>query len=272
MEIKSAFKSSQSKKVIMQYYEAQLDKCPFSMEKILLSTRHGNTFALAYGDKDAPPLILLHGGGMNSLMWVPLMESFSRSYRIYAVDIPGEPGKSAENQLPLKGSYYSDWLYDVFEAAAIQRGSLLGISFGGWLAAKFAANHPEKINSLKLLSPLGIASQKSSFLLLALYYLLQGKRGKEKLFRRYYGKMHVSEESIKFHILVSKHYNTRYEMIPLLSDTEFDRLTMPVSLYLGEEDIIIHPTKTAQRLKKLVPQASITILNDAGHSIPLTSI
>ena len=41
-------------------------------------------------------------------MWLGDSREYSRNYRVYAVDIPGEPGKSDETQLPFSGPAFVD--------------------------------------------------------------------------------------------------------------------------------------------------------------------
>ncbi|WP_243145970.1 alpha/beta fold hydrolase [Clostridium chromiireducens] len=59
-------------------------------------------FIIASREKSNPPLILLHGSGMNSVMWLRDIKEYSRTYRVYAIDMLGEPGKSDENRPSLK--------------------------------------------------------------------------------------------------------------------------------------------------------------------------
>ncbi len=70
---------------------------------------------------------------MNSVMWSKDMQKYSYNYRVYAIDILGEPGKSDENRTSLSGSYYADWLKDVFNILSLEKVNIVGISLGVWL-------------------------------------------------------------------------------------------------------------------------------------------
>lgn len=94
MKTKVAFKSSEGKRAILKFYDSLAEQSHVDYEKILVSTRYGDTFIMASGAREAPPLILLHGSGINSVMWLGDLPTYARNYRVYAVDIPGEPGKS----------------------------------------------------------------------------------------------------------------------------------------------------------------------------------
>lgn len=54
----------------MALYDAVLAHWPVPYETCRVPTRHGDTFAIASGDKSAPALILLHGAASNAVSWV----------------------------------------------------------------------------------------------------------------------------------------------------------------------------------------------------------
>ena len=102
------FKSQEGKKQILEYYDFLLKKISNPYERLIVDTSYGKTFILAMGKKDLPALILLHGSGMNSSMWIKEMEEYSKCFRVYAIDTLGEPGRSDEVQLPFKTDDLAD--------------------------------------------------------------------------------------------------------------------------------------------------------------------
>lgn len=265
MNTKLAFKSQEGKKEILKIYDSLIERWHSPNEKFYVNTSFGSTFVIASGEKDAPPLILLHGSAMNSAMWANDVKQYSRNYRVYAVDMPGEPGRSDENQLPFNGSNFSDWLDDVFKALSLKSAVLIGISLGAWVAVKFSVNHPEKVDKLVLLCPAGIGPQKKSFLFKSLAHMLLGERGMKKLYNKVNGNQPIPEVILNYQMLIGKNFNYRREVIPLFRDSELKQLTMPTILFVGGKDIMIHSLKTAHRLKNLVPHAKINIIPDSGH-------
>lgn len=267
METKTAFKSQEGKEAVVKAYESILESWPAPSEKLYVNTRYGKTFMIASGDKEAPPLILLHGSAMNSIMWLGDAYQYSLKYRVYAVDLPGEPGKSDENQLPFEGDNFSEWLDDVYRALGLQIASLVGISLGAWLAVKYAVRYPKKVKKLVLLCPAGIGPQKKSFLLKAIVHMIQGEKGMDKLYKKVNGNQPVPEAMLNYQKLIGKNFNFRREIIPLFKDSELKRLTMQVILFVGEKDIMFHSDMTAKRLKDLVPQSNINIIPGASHAL-----
>jgi Predicted hydrolases or acyltransferases (alpha/beta hydrolase superfamily) len=268
MKYNMAFKTRQGKEEVLKYSDMLLEKLTIPYERLNLNTRHGSTFCIAAGDLALPPMILLHGSSMNSCMWISNILKYHQKYRVYAVDLPGEAGRSDERQLPFTNSDLDDWLYDVFQELSINQAVLIGASLGGWLAAKFATKYPDKIIQLVLMCPAGIGTQNKSFIFTALFYMMFGERGLRKLSKIINGNVDMPEIFFKFQILIGKHFNVRREAIPVFTDEELMRLTaMPVFLFVGGKDVLLISAETAERMKKLVPNADINILPDAGHSL-----
>ena len=267
MKSNKAFKSLQGRDEVFKYYDMLLESLTIPYERINIDTRHGNTFCIAAGDVSAPPMVLLHGSSMNSIMWVSYILKYYKKFRVYALDIPGEAGRSDERQLQFTSSDLDDWLYDVFNELSLIKAVVIGASLGAWLAAKFAIRYPEKIDKLVLLCPAGIGTQNKKIIFAVLFYMIFGEKGIRKLFKIINGNVDMPEVILKFQILIGKNFNNRREPIPIFSDEELRRLTMPVVLFVGAKDIMLHSIETADRLRKLVPEAKINILPEGGHSI-----
>lgn len=146
-----------------------------------MNTSYGKTFIIACGEEDLPPLIVLYGSGMNSVMMINDIEIYSQDYRVYVIDIPSEPRKSYENQISLKGDDFSNWLNEVFNNLLITKANIVGLYLAGWLGIKFSIKYYEKVEKLVLLCPAGVGPQKSSFIFKSLFYTLMGDKGLGKL-------------------------------------------------------------------------------------------
>ena len=262
-----AFKSEEGKKEVLKYYDMLLTKGSLPHEKLMVNTSYGETFIIGMGKKELPPLVLLHGSGMNSAMWIKEMDEYSQTHRVYAVDMPGEPGKSDERQLPFESDDFSNWLNEVFDALSIDRASIVGISLGAWLGTKFAIKYSDKVDKLVLLCPAGIGTQKKSFIFKFLFYSLLGEKGIDKLYYKINGDKPIPDIMLSYQKLIAKHFNFRRVTIPIFSDNELKKLTMPVALFVGGKDVMLHSEKTANRLGSLLNHAEINFIQEEGHSI-----
>lgn len=262
-----AFKSIDGKNEVIKYYETLVNNWSFPHEEFYIKTSYGETFIIACGKEDLPPLILLHGSGMNSVMWINEMVEYSKNFRVYAVDIPGEPGKSDENQIDFQGDHFSNWLNHVLDALLIEKASIVGISLGAWLGTKFSVKYPNRVNKLVLICPAGIGPQKKSFIFKFLFHMLFGEKGLDKIYYKINGNKPIPEVMFNYQKLIAKHFNFRRVVIPLFSDTELATLKMPVALFVGGKDIMLDSYKTAKRLSTLVKHADINIFPEEGHSL-----
>lgn len=262
-----AFKTTEGRNAVYKAYDAFLGNMKLPHEEVNIDTRFGKAFVIAAGKIDAPVLVLLHGSGINSVMWLEDMVKYSEHYRVYAVDLQGEPGKSDGKQLPFEGSDFDNWLHDVFVGLSIQKASIVGISLGAWLALKFAITNLQMVDKLVLLCPAGVGAQKTSFAYVSLFHMLLGEKGIERLYRKVNGGKPIPQEIMDYQKLLGKNFNFRREQIPLFSDHELAQLTMPSALFVGFKDVMFHSLKTAQRYRSLVPNAKVTVLQESGHTL-----
>jgi pimeloyl-ACP methyl ester carboxylesterase len=261
----SIYRSATGEQAIQTFYEGVLARWPVSHERLCLSTGLGETFALASGPASASPLMLLHGSSTNSAAWMGDVRAYSPHYRTYAVDIPGEPGKSAPTRPSLKGEGYVEWLDDLLAALGIDEAAFVGVSLGGWIALQYATARPEKVSKLALLCPGGVTAPRVSWMLRLIVLSLFGERGLAAIKRAMFRDVPISEEVEAFMALVQAHYYPRIEAPPVFSDLELAQVRMPTLLVAGKKDVAYNSVKTAARLGKLLPQFQVVLLPEAGH-------
>jgi pimeloyl-ACP methyl ester carboxylesterase len=261
------YKSPAGKNEIMALYDAVLARWPVVYETFDLPTRHGSTFVIASGKKSAPPLVLLHGAASNAVSWVGDMIEYSQHFRVYAVDLPGEPGKSAEIRPAWDGPDFAEWLEDVLNGLGIEKSALLGISQGGWTALRFATRHPERVTRLVLLAPGGIMPTRSSFIIKAVVLSLLGRWGAKRINRIVFGKQSIHPEAIKFMDAIMTNFNARMDHEYLFSDEELQRLNMPTLLIGGAKDALMPMESIALRMKRFVPRLESVLIPDMGHAL-----
>ncbi len=68
--------------------------------------------------------------------------------------------------------------------------------------------------------------------------------------------------------LLSQHYRYRREPVPVVDDAALQRATMPTLAVLGGRDTFIDTPRTAARLSRLVPSATVRVLPGVGHLLP----
>ncbi len=261
------FKSEQAKQRIMREYRRLLESWPVEKEELVIETSYGKTFVMVQGDRNNPPLILLHGSSMNSAMWLGDIEAYSRSHCVYTVDLPGEPGLSEAVRYSLTGPVTQEWLHELIQALGSKKVSLLGVSLGGWMALRYATIYPESVSKLSLICPSGIYPQKVSFILRVIPLMFMGDFGFRRINQLIYHKESINEQVLAYSRLISESFNPRMETIPVFTDEELQRLSMPVLYIGGDKDVMLHSSQSGARLRALLPHVKTIILKDTGHVI-----
>lgn len=271
MNTSTRYKTIEGEKAVMAIYDAALKNWPVAHETHMLTTRHGETFVIASGNALSPAMILLHGAGGNSSMWAGDVTDYSRHYRVYAVDLPGEAGKSATNRPAWDSPAFAEWLEDVFNGLKIEHATLVGISQGAWTALKFAVVMPNRVDKLVLIAPGGIVPDRPLFIVRAIGLTFMGNWGSRRLVHALFADQKVPDAVIDTVAQTSTQFKPRLGILPIFSDDELRRLTMPVLLLGGTKDIIRDLNKIEARLRGLIPHLKTVIIPGAGHALVNTS-
>jgi pimeloyl-ACP methyl ester carboxylesterase len=265
--VKSIYKSEDGKRAIVASYRAALRRWPVPNHCLTVPTRHGDTFVVVSGEDHAAPVVLFHGSGSNASMWMQDVAAWAREFRVYAVDMIGEPGLSAASRPPLRSEAYVEWLDDVWNALGLEAAAVVGVSLGGWLALEYAAKRPQRVASLSLLSPSGVGAQNRAFLLKAGVLLMFGEWGRRRALRLATGRATLPREVTEPLMLRFRYFRPRMEPLPIRSDADLSGLTMPVQLIVGGRDVMLRSEETRDRITRHVPNAQVSFLEGEGHIV-----
>jgi pimeloyl-ACP methyl ester carboxylesterase len=266
----AVFKSAAGEAAVKARYAEFLQHWPHPAEHFRLPTTHGETFAIAGGPKGAPAVILLHGSASNAASWIADARVLAEHFRVFAVDMIGEPGFSAPSRPALASGAYAGWLDEVRAGLGLERAALVGISLGGWLALEYAATHPQRVDGLVLLCPGGVGKHRN-VLAWMLPLLLLGPWGQRRIMARMGGgppprDMPPEAKAFgEFMQLIFSNFRPRTERLPEFGDAALRRLTMPLMAILGAKDPMIDSAGVRERLERNVPHARVRWLPDAGH-------
>jgi 3-oxoadipate enol-lactonase len=116
-------------------------------QEAFVQTSHGRIHHAVAGE--GPPVVLLHSNGCSLYEFQSVIEPLSRSYRVYAIDLPGQ-GDS--DPLVRHWSYdmYADAVAAWMDAVNLPRASIAGTSIGGVVCLAMGARHAKRVRSLVL--------------------------------------------------------------------------------------------------------------------------
>jgi pimeloyl-ACP methyl ester carboxylesterase len=105
---------------------------------------------------DGPPMVLLHGPGESALHWIRVIPSLVAQRRVIAPDLPGHG--ATEPIRPATAERTLEWLDDLIRLTCESPPALVGTTVGGAIAARFAAAHGDRLESLVLVDTLGLTA------------------------------------------------------------------------------------------------------------------
>ncbi len=94
-----------------------------------------------------PPLVFLHGWGMNSDIWEDIVPRLTQHHTVTLIDLPGH-GRSQLSQPDYGIEVLAEQLAEVIPEAAIW----VGWSLGGLIALQIAAQYPGKVKALLMVA------------------------------------------------------------------------------------------------------------------------
>jgi pimeloyl-ACP methyl ester carboxylesterase len=98
------------------------------------------------------PVILLHGWLGSWRYWIPAMQQLSAKYRTYALDLWGF-GDSGKDERHYDFAAQVMLLEQFMEKMGIAKAALVGHSLGAAISVRYAAQHPEQVPRLMVVSP-----------------------------------------------------------------------------------------------------------------------
>lgn len=263
------------------------DKSRVELENVYGSSKNSYLTALGvkiyYQDtgpaKNPIPILFLHGFGSSSHTWDVWAKDLSSEYRVISVDLPGF-GLTGEDP---SGIYTDQRSVEIIEAflkeLQIPKVVLVGNSMGGKFAWQFAAQYPDQVSKLVLISPDGYASLgieygkkteipaianlyryffSKSFLVMNLEPAYANPKSlNDDLVNRYHDLMLAP--GVRGAILARMQQTVLQDPVPFLS-----KIQTPTLLMWGEKDAFI-PVSNSEDYLKVMPNVTRVILPNIGH-------
>jgi pimeloyl-ACP methyl ester carboxylesterase len=211
------------------------------------------------------PLLLLHGWGTSLDTFTAMAGDLGRFFRVTSFDFPGHGG----SDMPPATWSVDDFVeltLAVMAELGVERPSILGHSFGGRVAIKLAAEHPDALDRLVLVDAAGVPPARTLRRVL--------KRGASRTGNaagRWLGR---PGRAIRRGI-VRRIASTDYLNAGPLRDTflaivredlrpSLPLIKAPTLLVWGESDEDT-PVSDARTMAKAIPGADLLVLKNAGH-------
>ncbi|HVX75474.1 MAG TPA: alpha/beta fold hydrolase [Bradyrhizobium sp.] len=226
----------------------------------------GGTKIRMFSGGAGQPIVFLHGAAGLSV-WTPFFQALSESYDLRVPEHPGF-GQSDNpawlNSVSDLALFYLDFL----EAEKLEGVHLIGNSFGGWIAAELASRDASRLESLTLIGPAGLKPSEPSPDIFRWSY----QDSIRKLFHNPAIAERMLSQPPSLEQVASQMKNqttvTRLGAKPHLHNPDLSRwlsrIHKPTHIVWGAHDQVLSAS-TAEIWKKHIPDAKVTIIQDAGH-------
>jgi pimeloyl-ACP methyl ester carboxylesterase len=274
------FRSAKARERFLARYDRKAARWPVPSASTMVDTSFGRTFVRISGPEGAPPIVLLHGVGGNSLQWSANVEALSVSHRVFALDLLYDHGRSVSTRPARSVLDLTDWLDEVRAGLGLEGGiHLVGLSYGGWLASRYAVRFPERLRALVLLAPVfTVLPLRVAWIVRAVLCLIplrwfsrrftrwllddlvrQGEAGKQ-----------IVDECAEDSFIAMRCFKPQPVVHPdLLSDEELRGLHVPTLYLVGENEKIYAAEDAVRRLRAVAPGLRAEILPGAGHDLTI---
>lgn len=226
-----------------------------------------------YGDGD--PVLVLHGWGKGADSWIGFGRFLAaKRYRVLVPDMPGF-GKSQVPGKPWVVADYLKFVENFVLEMKLRDVSMIGHSFGGGLAALYAAHNPAMVKKLVLVDAAVIRKERLNSRQRFAKVLAAGKGFFLRL--PLSKKIHPWAEKLVYRIAGTHDYEKtsgvmRQTFKNILADDlsgTVNFLKMPVLIIWGSADRST-PVQDAHQLKYKIPGAILEIIDNCGHNPHLT--
>ncbi len=240
---------------------------PDGVVQTMLPVRGGEIQVLEGGS--GPPILFLHAAG-GAGTWLPFHDRMAETHRVLAPDHPGFGGSDeldwAEGVDDLAFHYL-----DVMDALRLELPTVVGTSFGGWVAAELAVLAGSRIDKLVLIDPIGL---RIPGVPIADLFAMNPQETVAALFHdpSVAAGFFPAEPDLDFVIKVVSDQTAfaRFAWEPFCCNPKLERrlhrITAPTLVLWGEFDRLL-PRVHGDRYAELIPDAWLEIVPDAGHAV-----
>jgi pimeloyl-ACP methyl ester carboxylesterase len=230
-------------------------RVPTELKRRSVASSNGSSGNGAGPDLETTPIVLVHGL-CSSRSLKPLIKALGTHRPVFAPDLPGF-GLSEQPIHPLDVPGLADalrrWLFDNGLAPAI----VIGVSFGCHVAVELAARHPATVDRLVLVGPTFDPEARTPARL-ALRWARNAPHSSPRL------------APTVVHDLIDAGPWRSVRTLRMALDDPFEEklgLIEAQTIVVRPERDHLAPAERTERLAELIPDAELTVLPKAGHSI-----
>jgi pimeloyl-ACP methyl ester carboxylesterase len=217
---------------------------------------------------DGRPLLLLHGWGVSSELFTPILDALQAGRRLIVPDLPGF-GATPEPDAPWSVHDYARWCVALLDRLGIATCDLIGHSNGGRIGIVMAATYPGRIERMVLAGSAGIRPRRT-LRAAARVRSYKALRMVERTglvpaaVRRAARSRADRRGSADYRAVSGVMRGTLVRIVNEDLRAVLPKLHVPVLLIWGDKDTET-PIADGQLMERLIPDAGLVVFEGAGH-------
>ncbi len=265
----AAFADTADGAAFFRAYDRVLAKWPLGVTRLDLPSKYGTTRVNVCGRPDSPPVILLPGAGATSTVWFENVAALAHRFRVYAVDLLGDPGRSVAHGANLRSTDdLMSWLGAVADGVGLTDFRLAGHSYGAMIALAYALREPRRVRRLVLLDPNAcFAGMRVKYLAHAVPLLLRPNEKRQRDFIRWEtGGQHVDDDWIDLLACGAEHFPKSKTVVPKRPKrSDLDGLAIDTTVILAARSKVHSSKRVASDIAESGPRLNAVVLEGATH-------
>ena len=217
------------------------------------------------------PLLVLHHS-IGNPGWLPLYEQLAASRQVLVPDLPGY-GQSERPEWARDPRDLAILVHQLLDKLGLGAVPILGLGFGGWIAAEMATMNQSRISGLVLVGATGIQPDEGEILdqMLIDYdeYVRSGFSNEER-YQAEFGEEPAPEYRELWDY--SREMTARLTWKPYMFNRRLPHLLAevqtPTLLVWGADDAVV-PLAVARAYEAALPNASLELVADCGHLVDM---
>ena len=228
----------------------------------------GKDFRVLQGGTGEPVVVLHHSTGNPG--WIPFHEQLAAGHAVTVPDMPGY-GQSQRPEWARDPRDLAILVHQALDKLGMDSVSLVGLGFGGYVAAEMASMNQQRLKRLVLIGAAGLQPDDGEILDQMLIdfpeYVRAGFRD-DATFERIFGA--EPEQPIKELWDLSREMTARLTWKPYMFNRRLPHTLLemqtPTLIIWGDNDRVVPPS-CARQYANALPNAKVEMIEGAGHLV-----
>ena len=263
------------------YTSTWSDLAALAFEQGFLEAGGHRTRYLHAGDTSQPTLFMLHGITGHAEAYARNLRSHAEHFSCWALDFIGH-GYSSKPEHPLEIDHYIDQILGIMDELGVERASFTGESLGGWVTARIAARHPDRVDRIVLNT---MAGTMANPVVMERLYTLSMEAAKDPSWERVKARLEwlmadpsmVTDDLIRTRQAIFQQpdwemacrMNMALQELDvrkrnMITDDELRSITAPAMVLWTTKDPS-GPVDEGRRIADLIPNGQLAVMESCGH-------